>query len=326
MEKRRLGNTDLLITPVGLGAWAMGGGGWAFAWGPQDDGESIGAIRRALDLGINWIDTAAVYGLGHSEEVVARALAEVPQSRRPFVFTKCSLIWDEKGNISHSLEPDSIRRELESSLRRLRVDTIDLYQVHWANFPGEPPNDAGIEDAWRMLARLQQEGKIRHLGVSNFNVPQMERIRAIAPVSSLQPPYSMLMRGIETEILPYCEVRGIGVIVYSPMHAGLLSGAMTRERVAAMPPDDWRKKWNPDFQEPRLSGNLKLVEGLRAIGGRHGKSPGEVAIAWTLRLRAVTAAIVGARRPAQVDGFISAADFRLSPEEIAEVESLLGRS
>ena len=326
MDKRRLGNTDLFITPIGLGAWAMGGGGWAFAWGPQDDGESIGAIRRALDLGINWIDTAAVYGLGHSEEVVARSLADIPQSSRPLVFTKCSLIWDEKGNISHSLEPDSIRRELESSLRRLRVDTIDLYQVHRANFPGQPTNDSGIEAAWQMLARLQREGKIRHIGVSNFNVPQMERIHAIAPVSSLQPPYSMLRRGIESEILPYCEAQGIGVIVYSPMHAGLLSGAMTRERVAAMPTDDWRKQRNPEFQEPRLSGNLKLVEELRGIGARHGRSPGEVAIAWTLRLPAVTAAIVGARRPAQVDGFIGAADFHLSKEEIAEVEKLLGRS
>ena len=326
MEKRRLGNTDLFITPIGLGAWAMGGGGWTFAWGPQDDGESIAAIRRALDLGINWIDTAAVYGLGHSEEVVARALEGIPVAGRPFVFTKCSLVWDEKGNISHSLEPESIRRELENSLRRLRVETIDLYQIHRARFPGRPSSDAGIEAAGQVLAELREQGKIRHIGVSNFDVGQMDRIRAVAPVSSLQPPYSMLKRGIEAEILPYCEAQGIGVIVYSPMQAGLLSGTMTRERIAAMPTDDWRKKGNAAFQEPNLTRNLRLVEELRAIGAPHGRSPGEVAIAWTLRLPAVTAAIVGARRPSQVDGFIGAADFRLDPSEIDEIERALART
>lgn len=326
MERRQLGSTDLMITPIGLGAWAMGGGGWTFAWGPQDDGESIAAIRRAIDLGINWIDTAAVYGLGHSEEVVARALAEIPASDRPLVFTKCSLVWDDKGNISHSLEAGSVRRELESSLRRLRVETIDLYQIHWAVFPGRPSTEGGIERAGEALAELLQQGKIRHIGVSNFDVRQMERIRAVAPIVSLQPPYSMLRRGIEAEILPYCEAQGIGVIVYSPMQAGLLSGTMTRERIAAMPADDWRKKGSAAFQEPNLSRNLKLVEDLRAIGARHGRSPGEVAIAWTLRLPAVTAAIVGARRPSQVDGFIGAADFRLSEKEIEEIELALSRS
>ena len=326
MEKRRLGTSDLMITPIGLGAWAMGGGGWTFAWGPQDDGESIAAIRRALDLGINWIDTAAVYGLGHSEEVVAQALADIPASDRPFVFTKCSLIWDEKGNISHSLEPESIRRELEDSLRRLRVETIDLYQIHWANFHGQPPGDAGVEAAGKALAELRAQGKIRHIGVSNFDVRQMESMRAVAPIASLQPPYSMLKRGIEAEILRYCEAQGIGVLVYSPMHAGLLSGTMTRERVAAMPSDDWRRNFNPDFREPKLSHSLRLVEGLRAIGARHGRSPAEVAIAWTLRLPAVTAAIVGARNASQVDGFIGAADFRLDQQELDAIEQALDRS
>ena len=323
MKTRRLGNTDLYITPIGLGAWAMGGGGWTYAWGPQDDGESINAIRRAIDVGINWIDTAAVYGLGHSEEVVARALADLPASGRPYVFTKCSLIWDEMGNISHCLEPQSINKELEASLRRLRVETIDLYQIHWARHSSAPKQAGGLEAAWAELARLRQSGKIRHIGVSNFGVADMSLAASVAPVSSLQPPYSMLKRGIEAEILPYCAAQGIGVIVYSPMQAGLLSGAMTRERIAAMPPDDWRKTMSPDFQEPRLTRNLQLVEKLRALGARHGKSPGEVAIAWTLRLPAVTGAIVGARRPSQVDGFIGAADFRLIGEELDEIEQSL---
>jgi len=324
MEKRKLGNTDFKITPIGLGAWAMGGGGWAFAWGPQDDSESIAAIRRALDLGINWIDTAAVYGLGHSEEVVAQALADIPQSGRPLVFTKCSLVWDEKGNIRHSLAPDSLRTELEDSLRRLRVEAVDLYQIHWPSWASEPAtSDAGIEDGWHALAGMRKQGKIRYLGVSNFNVAQLKRIVAIAPVSSLQPPYSMLKRGIEAEILPYCAAQNIGVIVYSPMHSGLLSGSMTRERVKAMPDDDWRKTKSPEYQEPKLTRNLQLVEKLRAIGARHGRSPGEVAIAWTLRLPAVTGAIVGARRPAQVDGFIGAADFRLKSEELDEIGKAL---
>lgn len=326
MEKRQLGNTDLRLTPIGLGAWAMGGGGWAFAWGPQDDRESVAAIHRALDLGLNWIDTAAVYGLGHSEEVVAKALEGIPKPARPLVFTKCSLVWDKKGNISHSLKPSSLRKELDRSLRRLRVDTIDLYQIHWPSFAGAsgaPSPDAGLEEAWLTLAGLQKAGKIRYLGVSNFNVAQLERIRAVAPVSSLQPPYSMLRRAIEAEILPYCVAHNIGVIVYSPMLSGMLSGTMTRERIAAMPEDDWRGTKNPEFQEPRLSRNLKLVEQLRAMGARHGRSAGEVAIAWTLRMPAVTAAIVGARRPSQVEGFIGAAHFRLSGDEIEEIERAL---
>ncbi len=327
MKKRLLGNTGFKITPIGIGTWAMGGGGWIFAWGPQDDKESIAAIHRGLELGINWIDTAAGYGLGHSEEVVAQALEGIPRSDRPFVFTKCSLVWDDKGNICHNLEPASLRKELEGSLRRLRVDAIDLYQIHWPSFPhgpsGKPSSDAGIEDAWRTLAELRKQGKVRHIGVSNFDVGQLKRIMPIAPVSSLQPRYSMLARRIDPKVLPFCAAQNIGVIVYSPMKSGLLSGAMTRERIAALPEDDWRRAKDVEFQEPRLTRNLELVEHLRAIGDRHGRSPGEVAIAWTLRLPPVTGAIVGARRPSQVDGFIGAADFRLSADEIEEIEEIL---
>lgn len=318
METRLLGNTGFKISCIGVGAWAMGGGGWMFAWGPQDDQESIDAIHHALDLGINWIDTAAAYGLGHSEEVVARALAGMPELRRPLVFTKCSLVWDKKGNITHSLKPESLRKELEGSLRRLQVEAIDLYQIHWPASWGSDSKRRELEDAWSTLAQLQKSGKIRHLGVSNFNVAQMEWIRPIAPISSLQPPYSIVSRGIEPEILPYCAAHNIGVIVYSPMQSGLLSGAMTRERIASFPRDDWRRG-NPDFQEPKLTENLNLVERLRAIGSRHGRSPAEVAIAWTLRMPSITAAIVGVRRPSQVDGIIGAADFRLTPEEISEI-------
>jgi aryl-alcohol dehydrogenase-like predicted oxidoreductase len=321
MNKRRLGNTELQITSIGLGAWAMGGGGWTFAWGPQDDLQSVAAIRRALELGINWIDTAAVYGLGHSEQVVSRAVEELPPSERPLLFTKCSLVWDHSGEISHNLQGPSIRNELDASLRRRKVDPIDLYQIHWAQFPyGAGPGT--IEEAWSAMAELQKAGKVRYIGVSNFDVSQLERIGQIAPISSLQPPYSMLRRDIEAEVLPYCERENIGVIVYSPMQSGLLSGKMTRERIAAFPPDDWRRK-SPYFQEPNLSRNLALVERLRGIGARHGRSPAEVAVAWTLRLPAVTGAIVGARTPSQVEGFIAAGDFRLSPEELEEIEAAL---
>jgi aryl-alcohol dehydrogenase-like predicted oxidoreductase len=316
METRPLGDTSFKITSIGLGAWAMGGGGWQFAWGPQDDRESVDAIHHSIDRGINWIDTAAAYGLGHSEEVVARALAGFPQSQRPLVFTKCSLVWDEKGSISLNLKPESLRKELEGSLRRLQVEVIDLYQIHW---PSLGDSDApGLEDAWNALAAMQKSGKIRYIGVSNFDVKQMERIRPIARISSLQPPYSILSRGIEAEILPYCQLHNIGVIVYSPMQSGLLSGTMTRERIASFPEDDWRQR-SPDFQEPKLTRNLQLVARLREIGARHGRSPAEAAITWTLRHPAVTGAIVGARRPSQVDGFIGAADFKLSPEEIQEI-------
>lgn len=319
LQTRKLGNSEMALTAIGFGAWAIGGGGYQFAWGSQDDNESIAAIRRALDLGINWIDTAAIYGLGHSEEIVAKALHG--RSNKPFVFTKCSMVWSKKigekeSTIGHSLKRDSIRGELESSLRRLQVEAIDLYQIHWAN------PDPDLEEGWETLAKLKEEGKVRYIGVSNFTVAQMERAAKIAPITSLQPPYSMLNRGAEQELLPYCEQHNIGVINYSPMVSGLLTGAMTKERVANMPKDDWRRN-NHRFQEPKLSRNLELVELLREIGKPHGRSPGEVAIAWTLRLPAITAAIVGARNPKQVDGIIGAATFRLQAEEIARIEDFL---
>ncbi len=300
------------ITPIGFGAWAIGGGNWEFGWGSQDDAQSIAAIHRALDLGINWIDTAAVYGLGRSEEVVARALEGM--SRRPYVFTKCSMIWDAQRQVSHSLNRDSLRRELEASLRRLRTDNIDLYQIHW------PDPVADIEEGWATLAEFKREGKVRHIGVSNFNAEQMQRVGAIAPVETLQPPYSLIRRGIESEILPYAQAHDIGVIVYSPMASGLLTGAMTRERVAAMPDDDWRKR-SEEFQEPRFSRNIELAQRLRAVGERHGRSPGEVALAWTLRNPAVTGAIVGSRSPEQVEGIIGAGAFRLTDDEAREIEA-----
>jgi aryl-alcohol dehydrogenase-like predicted oxidoreductase len=311
MQKRRLGASDLEITPIGIGAWAMGGGGWQFAWGAQDDNESVDAIHRALDQGINWVDTAAIYGLGHSEEVVARALAG--RSQKPLVFTKCGIVWNEKRENQRTIEPESIRREVERSLSRLKVDVIDLYQIHW------PEPDHLVEAAWTMMAQLRQEGKVRHIGVSNFNVDQMRRAQAIAPITSLQPPYSIISPDIETEILPYAQANKIGVIIYSPMKSGLLTGAMTRERIAAMPEDDFRQR-TPNFKEPLLSRNLELAELLGSIGKRHGRTAGEVAIAWTLRHPAVTGAIVGMRSAKQVDGVIGAADFRLSATEIDEIE------
>jgi len=313
MGTRKLGNSDIKMTPVGFGAWAIGGSGWEFAWGPQDDADSIAAIHRSLELGVNWIDTAAVYGVGHSEEIVARALREWRGSR-PYVFTKCVLRWDEKGNIRKEFSAVSIRRECQDSLRRLQVDAIDLYQIHW------PPDDngPGLEEAWQTLAALKKEGKVRWIGVSNFNSQQIQRAEKIAPVTSLQPPYSLIRRQIEAETLPYCEKRGIGVIVYSPMASGLLTGAMTRERAAALPPDDFRSR-NPEFREPRLSKNLELVERLRQVGARHGRTPGEVSIAWTLRHPAVTGAIVGARNAKQAEGVMRAGELRLTADEIAEI-------
>ena len=317
MKTKHLGNSDLNLTPIGVGAWAIGGGGWQFGWGPQDDNESIAAIRAALDKGINWIDTAAVYGLGHSEEVVARAVKGL--ANPPYIFTKCERVWNERREIGKSLKADSIRREVEASLRRLNVERIDLYQIHW------PEPDDQIEEGWTEMARLKAQGKVRHIGVSNFNADQMRRAQAIAPITSLQPPYSMISPEIEESILPYCAQNQIGVIVYSPMKSGLLSGGMTRERVAAFPDDDFRKR-APAFQEPMLSRNLGLAELLRAIGQRHGRSTGEVAIAWTLRRPEVTAAIVGMRSAKQVDGVIGAADFRLSAEEVAEIRSFFEKS
>lgn len=310
MTKKRLGNSDMELTPVGVGAWAMGGGGWAFGWGPQDDAQSIEAIHAAIDRGVNWIDTAAIYGLGHSEGVVARALAG--RSNRPYVFTKCALVWNDKREVSRSLKADSIRRECENSLQRLKVDVIDLYQIHW------PDPDSDIEEGWSTLAQLKKEGKVRWIAVSNFNVAQMERCRKIAPITSLQPPYSAVSPEVENEILPYCQQHGIGVIVYSPMKSGLLTGSMTRERIANFPQDDFRRK-ALNFQEPHLTRNLELAELMKQIGARHGRSAGEVAIAWTLRHPAVTAAIVGMRSAQQVEGVIGALEFRLSEQEIQEI-------
>jgi aryl-alcohol dehydrogenase-like predicted oxidoreductase len=302
------------ITPIGVGAWAMGGGGWEFGWGPQEDKDSLAAIHQALDKGVNWIDTAAVYGLGISERVVGMALRG--RTRRPFVFTKCSMVWDAAGQIGHSMKRSSIRREVEDSLKRLKIDVIDLYQLHW------PTPDADIEVGWTEMARLKEEGKVRYIGVSNFNVRQIQRAQAIEPVTSLQPPYSVLARGAENEVLPHARRNNIGVIVQSPMYSGLLTGELTRSRIAQLAPDDWRRR-NANFQEPLLSRNLRLVHLLREIGDRHSRTPGEVAIAWTLHNRAVTAAIVGVRTAEQVRGIIGAAEFRLNVFEMTEIHLAL---
>jgi aryl-alcohol dehydrogenase-like predicted oxidoreductase len=320
MQTRQLGNSDLQITPVGYGAWAIGGSGWQFAWGSQDDNDSIAAIHRSLELGVNWIDTAAVYGLGHSEEIVAKAL-KTWSGPRPYVFTKCGRLWDEKGNVRGGLSADSIRREIEDSLRRLATDVIDLYQIHWPPNPDSPE----LEQGWSTLADLKRQGKVRWIGVSNFNAGQLKRAQAIAPVTSLQPPYSLIHRDVEAETLPYCLREGIGVIVYSPMASGLLTGAMTRERAANLPKDDWRRA-NANFNEPKLSKNLALVERLREIGKRLGRSPGEVAIAWTLKNPAVTGAIVGARNASQADGVMRAGELSLTDEEASELESFSAQS
>jgi aryl-alcohol dehydrogenase-like predicted oxidoreductase len=319
MTLRTLGQSDLKITPIGIGAWAIGGGKWEFGWGPQDDDESIGAIRAGLDRGINWIDTAAAYGLGHSETVVGRAIKGLRS--RPYIFTKCSLIWTQTGKVVHNLRAASIRQEAESSLKRLDVDTIDLYQIHWPAWSGYPESASpgSIEEAVGAMAKLKAEGKIRHIGVSNFNAHQMERALQAAPIASLQPPYSLLASEIESSILPFAKQHQIGVIVYSPMASGLLSGSMTRERIAGLPEDDWRKH-SPNFQEPLLSRNLRLVETLRAIGGRHQATPGEVAIAWTLRNPAVTGAIVGVRNAQQVSGIAHAADLELNANDMLDIE------
>ena len=314
MELRRLGDSDLMITPLGVGAWAIGGGGWAYGWGPQDDADSVAAIRAALEAGWNWIDTAPVYGLGHSEEVVARALAGLGQ--RPHLFTKCGLPWDAGRKITGRIKRASILQECEDSLRRLRVDVIDLYQIHW------PDPAADLEEAWEAVADLRAQGKIRWGGVCNFNVAQLRRVAPLGAVTSLQPPYSIVSPEIEAELLPHCQREGIGVLVYSPMKSGLLTGKMTRERIAAMPDDDFRKTKAP-FQEPKLTRNLALVELLREIGQPHGRNPGEVAIAWTLRHSAVTGAIVGLRSAAQLQGVAGAASWRLQDSEIARIAAFM---
>ncbi|MHB8597979.1 MAG: aldo/keto reductase [Ktedonobacteraceae bacterium] len=315
MRTRQFGKTEMQITPLGLGTWAIGGGNYQFGWGSQDDKESIATIHRALELGVNWIDTAAVYGLGHSEEIVGQALKEY-SNERPYVFTKCERVWNEKGKISGSLKADSIKREVENSLRRLQVDVIDLYQMHWPN------PDPDIEEGWSTMAQLKKEGKVRYIGVSNFNVEQLQRAERIAHVDTLQPPYSLIHPDMEKDVLPYCEQQDIGVIVYSPMMSGLLTGSMNAERVQNMPDDDWRKR-NPEFQEPRLSRNLGLANVLSEIGYPHNVPPGVVAIAWTLRNPVVTAAIVGGRRPQQIEDLVPAAEFRLSESEMAQIDKFL---
>jgi aryl-alcohol dehydrogenase-like predicted oxidoreductase len=318
MTLRQLGDSDLNITRIGIGAWAIGGGKWEFGWGPQDDKDSIAAIHAGLVEGVNWIDTAAAYGLGHSETIVGQAIKNLHAP--PYVFTKCSLVWDKDGKISHNLQAASIRREAEASLKRLGVERIDLYQIHWPAWKGQPEeaSPGSIEEAMLALTALQSEGKIRHIGVSNFNARQMARARALSPVTSLQPPYSLLARDVETSTLPFALQNRIGVIVYSPMYSGLLSGAMTRSRIANLPDDDWRRS-NPNFQEPLLSQNLELVEILKRIGKRHNVGPGQVAVAWTLTNLAVTGAIVGVRTAQQARESAMAADIHLSADEVAEI-------
>jgi aryl-alcohol dehydrogenase-like predicted oxidoreductase len=322
MTLRTLGKSDLKITPIGIGSWAIGGGKWEFGWGAQDDKQSIAAIHAGLDRGINWIDTSAAYGLGHSETMVGRAVHE--RAERPYIFTKCSLVWDDAGNISHNLQGASIRREAEASLKRLGVDAIDLYQIHWPAWKGcsEVASPGSIEEAVAELAKLRAEGKIRNIGVSNFTAKQMERALEVAPIASLQPPYSLLARDAEESILPFALKHHIGVIVYSPMASGMLTGAMTRERIAAFPEDDWRKR-SKNFQEPALSHNLALVETLRAIGHRYNATPGAVAIAWTLHNLEVTGAIVGIRTPQQVDGTVIAGDIHLSTSDVMEIGQVM---
>jgi aryl-alcohol dehydrogenase-like predicted oxidoreductase len=307
----RFGPTGLEITRVGFGAWAVGGADWEFGWGAQDDEESIAAIHRALELGVNWIDTAAQYGLGHSEEVVRRAVGGAEP--RPLIFTKGGQPEGPNRTSFQSLKRDSLRRECEGSLERLGVDAIDLYQIHW------PIPDDQVEEGWAALAELKEDGLVRHIGASNFSVEQLERVEAIAPVESLQPPYSLLDRDVEAEILPYCREHDIGVVVYSPMASGLLTGAMTRERIEGLAQDDWRRR-SASFREPRLSRNLEIVERVKAVAERHGVSPGAVAVAWTLRHPAVHGAIVGFRRPDQVDPIMVAADLELTDEDVAELE------
>lgn len=316
METKTLGNSGMDITRIGFGAWAIGGGGWEYAWGHQDDQESIAAILKALELGINWIDTAAVYGLGHSEEIVAQALRSW-KGPRPFVFTKCVLRWKPNGKVYQEFSSDSIRQECEDSLRRLQADTIDLYQMHW------PPQDSGrkLEEAWSAMAALQKEGKVRWIGVSNFNAEQIRRAQAIAPVTSLQPPYSILRRKVE-ETLPDCQEQGIGVISYAPMASGLLTGAMTRERAASLPRDDFRSR-SSEFREPRLSKNLEIVDRLSKVGAQYGRGPAQVAIAWVLRHPAITGAIVGARNAKQVEGIVGAADLKLNASDLTEIEGVV---
>jgi aryl-alcohol dehydrogenase-like predicted oxidoreductase len=315
MKLRKLGRSDLHLTPVGLGTWAMGGGDWKFGWGPQDDAQSIRTIHEAVDLGINWLDTAPVYGLGHCEDVVGRALREL-KGRRPILSTKCERCWDEERQIIPRLKRASIRREIEDSLRRLGVDAIDMYQIHW------PQPDEDIEEGWSAIAELVQEGKVRWAGVSNFNVAQLKRLQPIHPVAFLQPPYSMLNRGIEAELIPYCEAHDIGIIPYSPMQKGLLSGKVTQAWVDALPVSDHRRA-DPQFNEPLLARNITLNGGLRTIASHLGTTPAELAIAWVLRQPRVTSAIVGARKPGQIAETIGGGRLTIPADALTEIERLL---
>lgn len=312
MRTHSLGNSDLNITTLGFGAWAVGGE-WKFGWGPQPDADSIAAIHRALELGMNWIDTAAVYGLGHSEEVVCKALSNW-SGARPYVFTKCGMLWDNQGTIDYSLRAGSIRRECEASLSRLGVETIDLYQIHWTADELEE-----TLEGWAEMAKLREDGKVRSIGVCNATVDEMKAMARIAPITSLQPPYSLVKRAVENDQLPWCKANGVGTIVYSPMGSGLLTGAMSRERLNNLPQGDWRRS-NPEFQEPKLTANLALAERLKTVGARHGRTAAEAALAWVLRRDDVNGAIVGARNAAQIGGLIHGADLKLSATEIAEIE------
>lgn len=320
---RPLGISGLEITKVGFGSWAVGGGGWSFGWGPQDDAESLATMRHAIELGINWIDTAAVYGLGHSEEIVGRLLRELPASQRPYIFSKCGLVWNDRDRMAppqRVLKPDSIRRECEASLRRLGVERIDLYQFHW-------PDETGtrVEESWAEMAKLVQEGKVGAAGVSNFDVSLLDRCEAIRHVDSLQPPFSLINRGAASSEIPWCATHRTGVICYSPMHSGLLTDSFTADRVAALAEDDWRRR-AADFQPPRLRRNLRLRDALRTIANRHGTSVSAVAIAWTLAWPGVTGAIVGARSPKQVDGWIGAASIALTDLDLDEIASAIRRT
>ena len=313
---RPLGSSGLNITTVGFGAWAVGGGGWSFGWGPQDDSASLAAMRHALDLGINWIDTAAVYGLGHSEEVVGQLLREMPAAKHPYIFTKCGLIWDSDNPMkvaSRILKPDSIRRECEASLRRLGVERIDLYQFHWPDESGTP-----VEDSWSEMAKLVKEGKVRAIGVSNFNADLLQRCEAVRHVDSLQPPFSMINRAAAVNELPWCQIHNTGVICYSPMQSGLLTDSFTAARVAKLAEDDWRRR-GLEFNEPNLSRNLALRDALKPVAQRHSASVSSIAIAWTLAWKGVTGSIVGARTPEQVDGWIQAASIELTAADLQEI-------
>jgi aryl-alcohol dehydrogenase-like predicted oxidoreductase len=310
----KLGSTGMEITRIGFGAWAIGGGGWQYGWGPQEDGESITTIHKALEAGVNWIDTAAAYGFGHSERVVGRALRGV--DARPYVFTKCSLLDDGTRHVKNVLKRDSILREAEGSLERLGIDAIDLYQIHW------PIPDEDIEEGWGALAELKERGLVRHIGVSNFSTEQLRRVQSIAPVETIQPQYSLIERGIEDSILPFAEREGIGVIVYSPMGSGLLTGGITRERLADMPDDDWRKA-DARFAEPRLTRNLAAASALQDIANRHDTTAGAVAVAWALLNRAVSAAIVGFRHPDQVDPILPGGNLEFTAQDLTEIEGAL---